>query len=271
MKFLILLLIISCSSIDKSKGTDFHVHVGFPSDNTGDDMTFDASRSLVAIRSIDINRALIISRGYQRHRKKDEVVKENNYVLKMQQEKPDNFIGACGISVTHSWAFEELKRCKAIGFRVIKLHFMSDKVDLLKKNKNTKKILEFINENKMNVLVHAAYPKARSNQSLELLKIINKYSGIHWIIGHLFGRDFKLIAKIEHSNFIVETSVLPLWMKREKDKKILLEFMREIGIKKFVFGSDWPVIHPAEQLKALKGLGLSNSEINKIIYTDFKI
>lgn len=42
--------------------------------------------------------------------------------------------------------------------------------------------------------------------------------------------------------------------------------IRKVGIRHFVFGSDWPVIHPAETLKALRALPLSEEELAAILY-----
>jgi len=265
---ILIFLNISCSSIDNTKGTDFHVHVGKPPKVKVDDVSWDAKRSLLAIKSINLSRALIISRGYQKNRNQKAVISENNYVIEMQKNMPLVFSAACGVSITHIWAIEETERCIKIGAKVFKLHFMADGVDLQNENilGKVNKVLSLISNAKLSILVHAAYPKSKEKQSIELVKLINKYPDITWIIGHLFGRNFKMISEIKHSNYYVETSILPLWMKKDADKKSLVSSMREIGIEHFVFGSDWPVIHPAESLKSLRELGLSKSEINKILY-----
>jgi len=44
--------------------------------------------------------------------------------------------------------------------------------------------------------------------------------------------------------------------------------MRSVGIEKFIFGSDWPVIHPAETLKAFKMLPLTDNEKNAILFSN---
>ncbi len=265
---LFIFLQFSCSTVNKSKGTDFHIHVGKPPKQQVDDVTFDAKRSLLAIDSIDLSRALIISRGYQKHKTQEEVIAENNYVLDMQKEFPNKFSGACGISVTHLWAQEEVHRCINKGFKVFKFHFMADSLDLTKRSslKKVYDLLNIISDTKLSILVHAAYPKSKQTQSLALLELINRYPQITWIIGHFYGRDFKLLSSIKHDNYFVETSVLPLWIKKKSDRETLVNFMRALGLNKFVFGSDWPVIHPAETLKGLKNLGLSKSELNKILY-----
>jgi uncharacterized protein len=43
--------------------------------------------------------------------------------------------------------------------------------------------------------------------------------------------------------------------------------MREIGVDRMIFGSDWPMVSPAEALATARKLGLSDAE-QRMIFDD---
>ena len=98
------------------------------------------------------------------------------------------------------------------------------------------------------------------------MQLIEEFPYTRWIIGHGFGREFELLKILKHPNFFVELSVIPIWMRTEEDKKKLVETIRSVGVKRFLFGSDWPVFHPAETFKALRALPLTTDELDLILY-----
>jgi uncharacterized protein len=153
----------------------------------------------------------------------------------------------------------------------LKLHFMASGLDLRKESdyeiaKAALKNAELYN---LTVIVHANYPRSSRPGEIEKLKqLIEEFPDTRWIIGHLFGREFEGLEGLKHPNYFVEISVVPTWMKTEEQRTNLVRVMRSVGIERFIFGSDWPVIHPAETLKALDFLPLSKKEKNDILYSN---
>ncbi len=241
-----------------------HVHENIPNE----DMEFDAQRALFAADSIGIKRALILSRAYHANLSAKEARKINEFVIAEARRNPSKLAPACGINPKSDYVTDELRFCRYQKVRVLKLHTMASGMNL-KKDDDRKKLEAVLSEADkydQTVLIHGNFPvKQRGDESQELLKIIAKFPELRIIIGHLLGREFEQLKLLKHPNVFIEISIVPIFMKSPPDKERLLTTMRFIGMRKFLFGSDWPVIHPAETLKGLKDLGLSESEINLIM------
>ena len=241
-----------------------HVHENIPNE----DMKFDAERALFAADSIGVKRALILSRAYHANIDAKEARKINEFVISEARRNPSKLVAACGINPKVDYVIDELRFCRYQKIRVIKLHTMASGMDLKKEDdrKKLETVLAEADQHDQTVLIHGNFPqKQRGNEAQELLKVIAKFPELRIIIGHLLGREFEQLKLLKHSNVFIEISIVPIFMKSAADKERLLTTMRFVGMRKFLFGSDWPVIHPAETMKALRDLGLTESEINLII------
>jgi uncharacterized protein len=247
------------------------MHVHSPLKEYEDDMQFNGQRALFAADSIGLRRALILSNSYSRNVTEQYAIQETNFIASEVAKDPSHLAGACAVNPSKSWAWKEIKRCASLGIKVLKLHFMASGLDLRKETdydvaKSAVKNAELYN---FTIIVHANYPRNSRPGEIEKLKeLIEEFPRSRWIIGHLFGREFEVLKEIKHPNFFVEISIVPIWTKTQDQKENLVRTMREVGIKKFIFGSDWPVIHPAETLKALNSLPLNGSEREAILFSN---
>ena len=265
---LLLIFVSSCSTGIKSNprySTDFHMHIYENISN--EDMEFDANRALLAADSIGIKRALVLSRAYDLTDAK-EARKINEFVITEARRNPGKLAAACGINPKSDFAIDEIRFCRFQKVRVLKLHTIASGMDL-KKDDDKKKLEEVLKEADkydLTVLIHGNSPsKQRGDEAQELLKILTKFPDLRIIVAHLFGLEFDQLKLIKHPNLFIEISIVPIFMKTSLEKEHLLTTMRFIGLRKFLFGSYWPVIHPAETLKALNDLGLSEKEISLLI------
>lgn len=270
--FIVLCCLASCAQLkpvplNNVHSTDTHMHI-HPSAEQ-DDMEFTGERALLATNSIGIQRVIVLSNSYSKMAYKDYARTQNSFVAREAKKNPTKIAGACAVNPLMDWALEEMRRCKHDGLKVLKLHTMASGMDLKKSSDLTelKKVLHLAQELKYTVLIHGNFPKqARGNEAEVLLKTLEEFPKIRFIIGHLMGREFELLKNFTHPNFLVEVSVVPVWTKEKTDQEKLVKTMREVGFKKFVFGSDWPVLHPAEILHALHNLPLKNSELEDVVY-----
>lgn len=234
-------------------------------------MQFDADRALFAADSIDLHRALILPNGYSKNATELYTKQENDFVRSQAEKNRTRLAAACTTNPLKPWAIKEIRRCHSSGLRVLKVHFVASGMDL-KKPADYQVVRTFLSEASRlgyTVIVYANYPAQQHGHEIEKLKeLIESFPDIRWIIGHLFGREHELLRNLKHPNFFVEVSIAPVWMKSSEQKKNLLETIRTVGIQHFIFGSDWPVVHPAETLKSLKLLGLSENELNAILYSN---
>lgn len=253
-----------------ASGTDFHMHIHSPPKEY-DDLQFNAERALFAADSINLKRALVLPNSYSKNVSQSYAETENNFIASEVKKNRKRLAGACAVNPAKNWAEAEIKRCASLGLKVLKLHFMASGLDLKKSDhyEIAKAAVKNAELNKMTIIVHANYPQSSRGHEIEkLTQLINEFPKTRWIIGHMYGREFKELKKLNHENYFVEISVVPVWMKSEGQKKELVETMRSTGIKKFVFGSDWPVFHPAEIAKAFQALPLNESEKDQILQTN---
>lgn len=270
-----LLLVLSCSHrpplVEKKFATDAHLHIHTSQGN--DDMQFTGDRALLAINSIDLNRGILLSMGYHKGVTPEKTRKENSYVAQEVKKNPHLFSGGCAINPMVSWSLQEIALCHEEGLKLIKLHTVASGMNLnIKKDLDQLKIILAEAQTKQKtVLIHGHFfnkIKDQENEANILLRTLELYPELKIIIGHLLGRDFALLQNFKHQKFLVEISALPFFVKNNEQKADLVKLIHQVGIEKFIFGSDWPVLHPAEMLKSLKELPLTENEINQIAYTN---
>lgn len=272
-----LLILFSCSSktvvIEKKFGTDAHLHIHDPQESA-DDIQFTGDRALLAIDSIDLKRGIVLSMAYNKGVSKEKARKENHFVAQEVKKYFSIFTGACGINPMVPWAMEELHACHDEDLKLVKLHTVASGMDLKKTDdlNHLKIILEEADKFHKTILIHGHFFKKmfndKQNEADILLRTLEQYPHLNIIIGHMLGRDYELLAGFHHPQFFVEISGLPMWVRKADEREKLVGVMRTVGIDKFIFGSDWPVFHPAEMLKALKELPLTAEEINQIQFTN---
>ena len=272
---LVLLLLSACAPIQKAPvaknhSTHAHMHI-HPSENADEDMQFTGSRALFAANSIGIQRVIVLSNSYSKMAYRDYARTQNSFVAREAKKDPTKIAGACAVNPLMDWAVEEMRRCKQDGLKILKLHTMASGMDLHRHADvvELKKVLALASELQYTVLIHGHFPKSnRGNEAEILLKTLADFPKIRFIVGHLMGREFEVLKNFKHPNFLVEISAAPILIKEPADQKKLVDVMRAVGMKKFVFGSDWPVFHPAETLHALQALPLSNSELDNLVYNN---
>ncbi|MFZ4715679.1 MAG: amidohydrolase family protein [Bacteriovoracaceae bacterium] len=256
------------SSIDTKVGTDFHMHIHSPPKEY-DDLQFNAERALFAAESIGLNRALVLSKAYSQNVSEMNAQIENNFVQEEALKNKTRLAGACAVNPRMNWAYKEIKRCASMGMKVLKLHFMASGLDLRipKDYDIAKASIQNAEDSGMTIIVHANYPRKQRGDEIEKLKmLIEEFPKTRWIIGHAFGREFEFLKNLKHPNFVVEISIVPVWTRNNDDRSRFVQTIRDVGIGKFVFGSDWPVFHPAEILKAFLALPLTKEEQGIILF-----
>lgn len=271
-RFLIVLclLVSACAQFPsgpKKHSTDAHMHVS--QNPTDDDLQLDAERALFAADSVDVERAIIISNAYSKMAYEDFARRQNSFIAQEVKKHPTRLAGACAVNPLADWAREEMRRCRCEGFKVLKLHTMASGMDLRNEAhyRELKRTLTLAKELEYTVLIHGNFPQARRGNEAELLiQMVNEFSQIRFILGHLMGKEFQVLKNLKNKKALIEVSATPIWMKTSQDREALAKVMRDVGLERFIFGSDWPVIHPAETLKALKQLPLRTGELNQILY-----
>ena len=196
-----------------------------------------------------------------------QVIPANNYAISLQKEHPDQVIAFGTVHPGYDNWESELARIKAAGIRGIKLHpdfqsFWLDDPRLLPIFEAAQK--DFVFE------IHIGdrtSPEKNPSCPYKLASILRQFPGIRVIAAHFGGyrmwsHALEVFSDNRFENLWFDTSSTTPFATPELAHKLLNTFPRE----RILFGTDWPLYDPVEELQRLQTLGgLSDSEMEIIM------
>ena len=196
-----------------------------------------------------------------------QVIPANNYAISLQKEHPDQVIAFGTVHPGYDNWENELARIKAAGIRGIKLHpdfqsFWLDDPRLLPIFEAAQK--DFVFE------IHIGdrtSPEKNPSCPYKLASILRQFPGIRVIAAHFGGyrmwsHALEVFSDNRFENLWFDTSSTTPFATPELAHKLLNTFPRE----RILFGTDWPLYDPVEELQRLQTLGgLSDSEMEIIM------
>ena len=196
-----------------------------------------------------------------------QVIPANNYAISLQREHPDQVIAFGTVHPAYDNWEQELARIKAAGIRGIKLHpdfqsFWLDDPRLLPIFEAAQK--DFVFE------IHIGdktSPDKNPSCPYKLASILRQFPGIRVIAAHFGGyrmwsHALDVFSGNNFENLWFDTSSTTPFATPELAHKLLRTFPRE----RILFGTDWPLYDPVEELQRLQTLGgLKDSEMEVIM------
>ncbi len=196
-----------------------------------------------------------------------QVIPANNYAISLQKEHPDQVIAFGTVHPGYDNWESELARIKAAGIRGIKLHpdfqsFWLDDPRLLPIFEAAQK--DFVFE------IHIGdrtSPEKNPSCPYKLASILRQFPGIRVIAAHFGGyrmwsHALEVFSDNRFENLWFDTSSTTPFATPELAHKLLNTFPRE----RILFGTDWPLYDPVEELQRLQNLGgLKDSEMEVIM------
>ena len=196
-----------------------------------------------------------------------QVIPANNYAISLQKEHPDRVIAFGTVHPGYDNWESELARIKAAGIRGIKLHpdfqsFWLDDPRLLPIFEAAQK--DFVFE------IHIGdrtSPEKNPSCPYKLASILRQFPGMRVIAAHFGGyrmwsHALEVFSDNRFENLWFDTSSTTPFATPELAHKLLNTFPRE----RILFGTDWPLYDPVEELQRLQTLGgLSDSEMEIIM------
>ena len=196
-----------------------------------------------------------------------QVIPANNYAISLQREHPEQVIAFGTVHPAYENWEKELARLKAAGIRGIKLHpdfqsFWLDDPRLLPIFEAAQK--DFVFE------IHIGdktTPDKNPSCPYKLASILRQFPGIRVIAAHFGGyrmwsHALDVFSGNNFENLWFDTSSTTPFATPELAHKLLRTFPRE----RILFGTDWPLYDPVEELQRLQSLGgLSDSEMEVIM------
>ena len=196
-----------------------------------------------------------------------QVIPANNYAISLQKEHPDQVIAFGTVHPGYDNWESELARIKAAGIRGIKLHpdfqsFWLDDPRLLPIFEAAQK--DFVFE------IHIGdrtSPEKNPSCPYKLASILRQFPGMRVIAAHFGGyrmwsHALEVFSDNRFENLWFDTSSTTPFATPELAHKLLNTFPRE----RILFGTDWPLYDPVEELQRLQNLGgLKDSEMEVIM------
>ena len=185
----------------------------------------------------------------------------NDFIAAAKDEHPE-FIGFGTMHPDYNNFEDELKRVVSLGLRGIKLHpdFQKFQIDCPKMDD----VYEVIAAEKMPVLFHAGDIRYDFSGPGRIAHVLQKHPTLDVVAAH-FGGYTEWDASYEYlagKRVWFDTSS-SLWkLPLSEAKKI----MKKHGVEKMLFGSDFPMWDPEEELERFDTLGLTGDERDMVLY-----
>lgn len=252
---------------------DFHAHI-YPSKiaekatkSVGDfyDLNMDcngSSESLVESGSkIGVSNYVVHSVAT----KPSQVESINNYILEQCKLFPQ-FIGFASIHPDYDNFEAELKRCKFEGMKGVKIHpdFQKFQVD----SSVMDDIYDCISSLGLVLLVHAGDCRFDFSGPKRIANVLVNHPDLKLVAAH-FGGFTEWDASCEYllgKNVWFDTSSTLFKLPIEKADKMI----REHGVEKMLFGSDFPMWNHEGEFERFNKLDLSDKEKEAVLYTNAK-
>ena len=238
---------------------------------------------LTSMNLNEVDFSVILSDGFYYNKKLSleenlENTKRSNNTLFDQIKKGNgSLIGFCGVPIQPVWATSEITRCKnVLGFRGVKLHPNTNKIDLRSSKELDKLETIFRKANELELLILIDSVWLDSKVTLNVLLLTLKYPKMKLILAHAFYTHFRDLFLISAhgtpANIFVDLSGILVDFANHPEKDLLVWHLRKLGIDHVLFGSDSPSLYSqAKSIHALEKYPFTVTEKNKILDTNSRL
>jgi len=187
---------------------------------------------------------------------------ENDRTVQQTRRFPDRLVPFCSFNPRKTYALAELDRCAAsLQVRGLKLHFYSSALDLLASDhvEKVRQIFRAANERQLGIVVHvqgSLNTYGREHAEAFLDSILRVANNIPVQIAHLWGggafSDSALAvyaAAVSRGdprtkNLYFDVADIARWLARFGQQRTVAERIRQIGLKRILWGSDMSPPNP---------------------------
>lgn len=191
----------------------------------------------------------------------------NEFIADEVNKNPQKLVGFGTLHPESKDIKGDIEHLLELGLKGVKLHpdIQAFKID----DYRCLKIYEFCDEKNLPLLLHTGdnrYDFSNPNRLLPVLKI---YTGLKVIGAHFGGYSIWQEACETYKgipNFYVDCSSSMPWL----DKETTLQIIRAYGAEKVLFGTDYPMWNPENEIDSILSLGLDEQEIMSILNINAK-
>ena len=186
----------------------------------------------------------------------------NEFIAKTVNDSNGRMIGLGTLHPDSTDLAGDVKKIISLGLKGVKLHpdIQQFKID----DYRCLKIYELCEQEKLPILMHTGDSRFDYSNPNRMLPIMEIYTELTVIGAHLGGWSVwneameKLVGL---PNFYVDCSSCFPFIGTEETKKVISAY----GIDRVIFGTDYPMWKPDEELKAFFSLGFTEEENRKIL------
>ena len=190
----------------------------------------------------------------------EQVSSINDYIAEVQA-KNDSCVGFGTLFPGLDDVEDEVNRILDMRLHGIKLH-----PEFQKFNIDDESMIPIYTalEDKLPILMHMGDENSDASSPYRLAKILDRFPALTVIAAHLGGycRWEESMKYLVGRNVYFDTSSTLSIL----DRKKVVELIRKHGVHKVLFGSDYPMWSPAEEVERFMGLGLTTKEQNMILW-----
>lgn len=191
----------------------------------------------------------------------EQVISINDFIAQSVREHPDKFIGFATLHADFPNMEQEIDRIIGLGLKGIKIHpdFQCFKID----DRQAFKIYEAI-EGRLPLLVHTGDYRFEYSKPSRLAKVMDRFPKLDVIGAHFGGwSEWNLAAKfLAGRRLYVDTSSSLYALTPQRARKLIDLF----GVDNVLFGSDYPMWNPGDELDLIDRLDLNDLEKEKILH-----
>jgi len=210
---------------------------------------------------------------------------ENDWTAQQVAQFPDRLVAFCSFNPLEDYALEELDRCKTSRqFAGVKLHFGTSEVDLRNPAhvRKVRAVVQAANRSRMPIIVHvrADANYGRVEAEIMLNEILSAAPDVPFQIAHLWGGEGYSGAALEvyadavangdprTPNLYFDLAEVALAAGNSQETlQSTVARIRQIGLKRILYGSDGPVadsMSPKDAWKKTQTLPLTTDELRSI-------
>jgi len=179
----------------------------------------------------------------------------NDYVARSVESNPGLYGVAC-LNPCDPEAAHNLDRCLKKGFRGLMVTPLVHKLSFL--DNNMAELASLCGERGVPIISHSAGRAGAS--TVDYVALARKFPGTNFILEHMGAPPADMEATeaaAELDNFFLETSL--------GNYMHILETVKRAGASKVIFGSEYPLSHPAVELQKILLLEISEHDREKIL------
>ena len=187
----------------------------------------------------------------------------NSFIASEAAAHPEQLTGFATLhpDMTENEAQDELTRALSLGLKGVKLH--NDMQQIALDDPRMEKIYALC-QDACPLLLHMGDSRYHYDNPGQVPPILKRFPRLRLICAHMGGYTEWDEARrcLQHENVLVDCSSSYFALGKEG----LRSSIRFFGADRVLFGSDFPMWDPAEELSAVRGLGLTEQELEKILY-----